>query len=87
LLVIYDDGQFAHINARDGQIQNPTMSHDKIKKLEILYINESETGAYISDTLRLDETQTEIEARMSIYHVMRPDSQAYQHHQQNPYHL
>jgi DNA-directed RNA polymerase beta subunit len=27
LLVIYDDGQFAHINARDGQIQNPTMNH------------------------------------------------------------
>ena len=49
---------------------------NKIKKLEILYINESETGAYISDTLRLDETQTEIEARMSIYHVMRPGEPA-----------
>jgi DNA-directed RNA polymerase subunit beta len=49
---------------------------NKIKKLEILYINESETGAYISDTLRLDEAQTEIEARMSIYHVMRPGEPA-----------
>lgn len=49
---------------------------NKIKKLEILYINNSETGAYISDTLRLDETQTEIEARMSIYHVMRPGEPA-----------
>jgi hypothetical protein len=29
LLVIYDDDQFAHINARDGQIQNPTMNHGK----------------------------------------------------------
>ncbi|SMN12669.1 DNA-directed RNA polymerase beta subunit [Bathymodiolus heckerae thiotrophic gill symbiont] len=49
---------------------------NKVKKLEILYVNESETGAYISDTLRLDETQTEIEARMSIYHVMRPGEPA-----------
>jgi hypothetical protein len=35
----------------------------------LLYINESETGAYISDTLRLDEAQTEIEARMSISNI------------------
>lgn len=49
---------------------------NKIKKFDVLYINESETGAYISDTLRLDETETEVEARMSIYHVMRPGEPA-----------
>ncbi|MBE8189792.1 MAG: DNA-directed RNA polymerase subunit beta, partial [Candidatus Thioglobus sp.] len=52
------------------------LSANKVKRVEILYINESEGGAYISDTLRLDETQTEIEARMSIYHVMRPGEPA-----------
>ncbi|BBB23472.1 DNA-directed RNA polymerase subunit beta [Isorropodon fossajaponicum endosymbiont JTNG4] len=52
------------------------LNTNKVKKIEILYINASETGAYISDTLRLDETQTEIEARMSIYHVMRPGEPA-----------
>ena len=52
------------------------LSANKVKKIEILYINESEGGAYISDTLRLDETQTELEARMSIYHVMRPGEPA-----------
>ncbi len=52
------------------------LNTNKVKKIEILYINVSETGAYISDTLRLDETQTEIEARMSIYHVMRPGEPA-----------
>ncbi len=52
------------------------LSTSKVKKIEILYINTSETGAYISDTLRLDETQTEIESRMSIYHVMRPGEPA-----------
>jgi len=49
---------------------------NKVKKFDVLHINESETGAYISDTLRLDDTQTEIEARMSIYHVMRPGEPA-----------
>ncbi|NYT51979.1 MAG: DNA-directed RNA polymerase subunit beta [Candidatus Vesicomyosocius endoextente] len=52
------------------------LNTNKVKKIEILYINSSETGAYISDTLRLDEAQTEIEARMSIYHVMRPGEPA-----------
>ena len=48
----------------------------KIKKIKIVYINDAENGIYISDTLRLDEMQTEIEARMSIYHVMRPGEPA-----------
>ncbi|HCX13363.1 MAG TPA: DNA-directed RNA polymerase subunit beta, partial [Gammaproteobacteria bacterium] len=52
------------------------LSANKVKKIEILYINESKGGAYISDTLRLDDTQTELEARMSIYHVMRPGEPA-----------
>ncbi len=49
---------------------------NKIKKLDILYVNEAESGAYISDTLRIDETKAEITARMSIYHVMRPGEPA-----------
>ena len=48
----------------------------KIKEINIIYINDAENGIYISDTLRLDEIQTEIEARMSIYHVMRPGEPA-----------
>ncbi len=51
-------------------------SANKVKKIDMLHINESEGGAYVSDTLRLDETQTELEARMSIYHVMRPGEPA-----------
>ena len=49
---------------------------NKAKKFDILYINDAMTGAYISDTLRIDETQTELEAKMSIYHVMRPGEPA-----------
>jgi len=52
------------------------LSETKVKKIDILYINDAENGTYISDTLRLDELQTEIQARMSIYHVMRPGEPA-----------
>ncbi len=47
-----------------------------IKSIAILNINDVNSGAYISDTLRLDETSTELEARVSIYHVMRPGEPA-----------
>ena len=48
----------------------------KINNIGIIYINDAENGAYITETLRLDEVQSEIEARMSIYHVMRPGEPA-----------
>ena len=53
-----------------------TFANHKIKKISILHINDAENGAYISDTLHLDETQTELEARTNIYHVMRPGEPA-----------
>jgi DNA-directed RNA polymerase subunit beta len=53
-----------------------TLITNKIKKFDILYINDAMGGAYISDTLRIDETETELDARMSIYHVMRPGEPA-----------
>ena len=48
----------------------------KVNSIDIIYINDAENGAYISETLRLDEVQSELEARMSIYHVMRPGEPA-----------
>ena len=48
----------------------------KIKDIQILSINELISGAYISDTLRLDETDTIMSARTQIYHVMRPGEPA-----------
>src|SRR5690606_17062454 len=43
-----------------------------IKKLETLYINEIECGPYVSDTLRLDSTNNQLEALVEIYRIMRP---------------
>ena len=40
--------------------------------LETLYINELDSGPYMSDTLRLDPTSTPLEALVEIYRMMRP---------------
>ncbi|NOX42283.1 MAG: DNA-directed RNA polymerase subunit beta [Gammaproteobacteria bacterium] len=43
-----------------------------IKELKTIYINELDRGSYISDTLRLDSTRTDMEALVEIYRMMRP---------------
>ncbi|MFW0079378.1 MAG: DNA-directed RNA polymerase subunit beta [Coxiella endosymbiont of Haemaphysalis qinghaiensis] len=43
-----------------------------ISSLHTLYINEIECGAYISETLRLDNTNNQLEALVEIYRIMRP---------------
>ncbi|MCX7125915.1 MAG: DNA-directed RNA polymerase subunit beta, partial [Gammaproteobacteria bacterium] len=49
-----------------------TLRAEKITKVDTLYINEIERGAYISDTLKLDATTTKMEALVEIYRIMRP---------------
>ncbi len=43
-----------------------------IKNIETLYVNELSEGAYISQTLRTDETADQMAARIAIYRMMRP---------------
>lgn len=43
-----------------------------IKKFQTLYINELDRGPYISDTLRIDTSNSTLEALVEIYRVMRP---------------
>ena len=43
-----------------------------LKEVETLYINDLESGPYMSDTLRADSTTNEIEALVEIYRMMRP---------------
>ncbi len=40
--------------------------------LETLYVNELDHGAFISDTLRVDPTRSQMEALVEIYRMMRP---------------
>ncbi|MFN0184469.1 MAG: DNA-directed RNA polymerase subunit beta [Aquabacterium sp.] len=43
-----------------------------IKDIQCLFVNELDQGAYISQTLGLDETADELAARVAIYRMMRP---------------
>jgi len=44
----------------------------KIESIYTLYVNELDRGLYISDTLRIDTTTTQLEALVEIYRMMRP---------------
>jgi DNA-directed RNA polymerase subunit beta len=43
-----------------------------IKKIHTLYVNDLNYGAYISQTLKIDETTDEMNAQIAIYRMMRP---------------
>ena len=43
-----------------------------VQELHCIYTNELDQGAYMSQTLRVDETIDEFAARVAIYRMMRP---------------
>ena len=43
-----------------------------VKTCRLLYTNDLDRGPYISNTLRIDATRTELEAQVEIYRMMRP---------------
>jgi DNA-directed RNA polymerase subunit beta len=48
------------------------IAENEIKKIEIIYINDLDEGSFISDTMRIDGTSTQLEAQVEIYRMMRP---------------
>jgi DNA-directed RNA polymerase subunit beta len=43
-----------------------------VKSFRVIYTNDLEAGPFISNTLRLDPTTTQLEAQIEIYRMMRP---------------
>ena len=43
-----------------------------VDKIETLYTNELDCGPFVSETLRIDPTRTQLEALVEIYRMMRP---------------
>jgi DNA-directed RNA polymerase subunit beta len=43
-----------------------------IKKISCLFVNDLDRGPYMSNTLRIDPTTTQLEALVEIYRMMRP---------------
>jgi len=71
------------INAETGEVlanANDEITEDLLGKLaaggveqiQTLYVNDLDRGAYISSTLRIDETADQWAARVAIYRMMRP---------------
>lgn len=48
------------------------LAERNIQQFEMIYTNDLDYGSYISDTLRLDSTGSNIEALIEIYRMMRP---------------
>ncbi len=49
-----------------------TLLDSGVSELQTLYTNELDCGPFISETLRIDPTRTELEALVEIYRMMRP---------------
>ena len=43
-----------------------------VESLETLYVNDLDCGPFVSETLRIDPTQNQLEALVEIYRMMRP---------------
>ncbi len=43
-----------------------------VTEIQTLYTNELDAGPYISETLRIDSSSTQLEAQVEIYRMMRP---------------
>ncbi|CAA3705527.1 DNA-directed RNA polymerase subunit beta [Candidatus Portiera aleyrodidarum] len=45
---------------------------NKVKKINTLYTNDLDTGSFISDTLKIDTTNSQMDAILEIYSIIRP---------------
>ncbi|WP_096087503.1 DNA-directed RNA polymerase subunit beta [Agaribacterium haliotis] len=49
-----------------------TLREANVSGIETLYTNDLDCGSFVSDTLRIDPSRTELEALVEIYRMMRP---------------
>ncbi|HEX7137250.1 MAG TPA: hypothetical protein VF219_05370, partial [Vicinamibacterales bacterium] len=73
----------AAVDPQTGEVlanANDELAEDVLKKLRAasvadirtIYVNDLDQGAFISSTLRIDETADQLSARIAIYRMMRP---------------
>jgi DNA-directed RNA polymerase subunit beta len=72
-LIDSDTGEvIANANAELTEELLKKLRAANVKTVEVLYTNELDHGAFISNSLRLDETADQMAARVAIYRMMRP---------------
>ncbi len=57
-----------------------------IERVETLFVNDLDHGPYVSETLRIDATRTDLEAQVEIYRMMRPGEPPTKEAAQNLFH-
>jgi DNA-directed RNA polymerase subunit beta len=62
----------AEANAELTEELIENLRENKVKKFEVLYVNDLDQGPYVSNTLNIDPTKSELEALVEIYRMMRP---------------
>ena len=62
----------AHANTEITPEVYDKIEQENIDTIHTLYINDYDHGAYMSNTLKLDTTTTQLEAKVEIYRMMRP---------------
>ena len=72
-IVDADSGEvIAKANDELTEVLLTKLREANIQDIQCIYTNELDHGAYISQTLRTDETVDELAARVAIYRMMRP---------------
>ncbi len=62
----------ASVNEEISEETLEKLNEAGIKEISTLYVNDLNHGAFISQTLRIDETVDELTAQVAVYHMMRP---------------
>ncbi|MDR2164609.1 MAG: DNA-directed RNA polymerase subunit beta [Zoogloeaceae bacterium] len=62
----------AQANEEIGEVLLERLKAAKVREIQTLYTNDLDCGAFISQTLRGDDTATQLAARIAIYRMMRP---------------
>lgn len=63
-----------------------TLMRKRVEQVETLFVNELDQGAYISETLRIDQTTNDLDAQIEIYRMMRPGEPPTKDAAQNLFH-
>lgn len=62
----------ADLNAEVTEENLDEIINSGVTKIETLYVNDLDKGAFISNTLNIDSTQDQLDALVEIYRMMRP---------------
>ncbi|MCF7983763.1 MAG: DNA-directed RNA polymerase subunit beta [Thiohalocapsa sp.] len=63
-----------------------TFREKGITQIETLFVNDLDHGPFLSETLRIDQTRSELEAQVEIYRMMRPGEPPTKEAAQNLFH-